>query len=195
MLPSQHILRNRPGEGNAPPLKVKFHEIYHVKYWSPHDLLGAFLSRIPAPPAATWDNFWVPLLYVYGRWAALLGSEEKVKDQNGQFVKDEKGKIQTIGAGPAPFMTSCAWINAGNANIAPRFILGCSIAGYAGRNDGAAGAAWFKHFQQTRFDLLHNVPIVPYNFDSSPHMDYYGKEQGTRFGNCAETYSFSNWMT
>ena len=147
-----------------------------LAYWSPHDLLGLFLSSIPAPYAAQWDNFYVPLLYVYGRWAALLGSSWKVGDT-------------VPGTGPEPFMTQATWYS-GSDN--PRYHLGCSMAGYGkGSWDKQSPDEWRKLVGESRYELLEFVNKGKYHLDYSPNIHERGPTLGTRFGNCAETYPFA----
>lgn len=140
-----------------------------LAYWSPHHLLGLFLSFTPAPAAAQWDNFYVPLLYVYGRWAALLAPSWKG------------------GTGLEPYMTQATWYNNSDNR---RYHLGCSMAGYSNEGDAYK---WRTDLGMSRFNILNFVDKGRFPFTKSPEVIRKGYI-GTKLGSCAETYPFATFF-
>ena len=180
--PEQHILREL--DRKTKKLKVRPLTINKdlLDYWSPHDLLGLFLSFILRPWAAEWHNYYVPLLYVYGRWAAHLGST-----------------FAGIGSGDPPFMVQVTWHET-IQDVDPdnlRYHLGSSMAGYTRGGKDQDHEEWRKVVGSSRFDIIRFFPIfVPtgiYHFEKSLDRDNMA-DAGTRFGNCAETYPFATFL-
>ena len=195
--PDQHIYRranpawipdrpDRPRRENRPPLppqplatisKFRMRRYLHNNrdYWSPYDLLGLFLSLMGSAPAgATKRNFYLPLTAVYGRWCRQIA-----------------GSLPHNGICDIPFMFQCTWcIPSGNSGQPTRFFLGSSLAGYDWRPE--LTGTWELVLKRARFDLVDGGLLrqAGYDFDNSPVIDQSMTGDGTRFGNCAETYPF-----
>lgn len=140
-------------------MKKKQH--WAVPYWNNYDLLGLFLSSLgPAPANATKESFYLPLVCMYGRWCAQIGSK-------------------------TPFMYSCCFRSRGERD----FFLGASLEGYAwdyeltGRWKPMLQMARFSLVNTERFRLTN------WSFDVSPKRQT-DPVRGARFGNCAETLPF-----
>ncbi|PHH92178.1 hypothetical protein CDD83_8564 [Cordyceps sp. RAO-2017] len=153
-------------------------------YWSAADLLGLFLSAMgPAPEGATLKNFYLPLLALYGRWCHRIAGNRGVD-----------GEWQG-GAGDQPFVFQGTW------NLDSRtFGLGASLAGYIFEPRDDVGD-WDEVLMGARFDLVgnfHNIKDERPTF-AGVSFKWAAKKSislvkdpinGTRFGNCGETYPF-----
>lgn len=149
-------------------------------------MLGAFLSMIgSAPLGADKNRFFLPLTAVYGKWCSKIA---------GNKVKDERK-----GVGKPPSVFQCTWRTRINTDTV--FFLGASLAGFDWRNHEQYGD-WQKTIQTARFKLLWNWKPLQNDTDGygeyerhwsinySPMIDFSGRENATKFGNCAETYPF-----
>ena len=147
-------------------------------YWSPYDLLGLFLSLMgPAPNGATKRNFYLPMTAVYGRWCRQIA-----------------GNTPRNGIRDPPYMFQCTWcIPFDNSGRPTQFFLGSSLAGYDWRS-GLTGT-WEAVLRHARFALVDGPRLrqAGHDFDNSPVIERRG-ENGTKFGNCAETYPFMNLL-
>lgn len=151
---------------------------YNHPIWAGSDLLGLFLSSFgPAPAAATYSNFYVPLLCVFGRWCQVLSQ-----------VAPTPPSVQI------PYMYQVTWLSPTANNPFPPlgdvFFLGASLGGYdlGDLAQDTETGAWLDELRATRYDLVPGPRIlaagfVPNNIDSFP-----GTPVGNRFGNCAEVY-------
>lgn len=157
---------------------------------TPYDLLGLFLSFIgPAPLDATVENFYLPMTYLYGKWCS------KIVSKNAEATR---GNFK--GVGPPPAMYQCTWITFETSQSHPEFFLGASLSGYSTKSviDNAEGIAakravgnlWEQRVQESRYHLVPRPVVEPEypGFDSSVMREK--DDQGTHFGNCAETYPF-----
>jgi len=175
--PAQHIRRKIGDKGKA-QVNALVLTALDFSWWSPHDLLGLFFSCFTAPPAAQWRNFYVPLLYVYGRWAATLGS-------------DWKGQ----GAWDPPHMTQITW-----SMTTRKMFLGCTPGGLPSERAGMTEEDkkevrdWRDRLGRQRFKLIQNFNLGKYNYDLMPNIRLNG-EVGTKLGNCAETYPFATFLS
>jgi hypothetical protein len=184
--PDQHIYRAlNPGWVPPPPaptiskFSVRQHLHQNRGYWSPYDLLGLFLSMMgPAPAAATKRNFYLPLTAVYGRWCRLIASHA----------------VDPNGVGNPPYCFQCTWREEdGRLSV---YSLGASLEGWS--YDPVETGTWKTVVQRARFDLIWNLPGNPlqsasYTFDTSPVISRNGAN-GTKFGNCSETYPYLNLL-
>jgi hypothetical protein len=194
LTPDQHIYRranpawiprrpDRPRRGNRPPLppqplatiskfRVRRHLHNDRDYWSPYDLLGLFLSFMgSAPDGATKRNFYLPMTTVYGRWCSQIA-----------------GSLPCNGICDIPFMFQCTWCIPSDSGQPTWFFLGSSLAGYDWTPE--LTGTWEMALRHARFDLVDRDPLrqAGYDFDNSPTIDQSTVSNGTRFGNCAETY-------
>ncbi|KAF9223280.1 hypothetical protein BS17DRAFT_131870 [Gyrodon lividus] len=132
------------------------------------DLLGVFLSLMgPAPTtgtAPTPKNYFLPLLVVYAKWCTKLAPETN----------------------QCPTVVQVTW-STDNDTLYP--FLGASARGYAHGTEGPP-QQWTSLVQETRHGHLNGILQAPYtNFGTSPGIAE-DAENGTNFGNCAETYPF-----
>jgi hypothetical protein len=110
-----------------------------------------------------------PMTAVYGRWCRQIAGEP------------------SGGVGDLPYMFQCTWcVRSGQPT---RFSLGSTLAGYAWTID--LTGTWKTALRRARFVLVDGAPLrqAGYDFDNSPVIQASG-EEGTTFGNCAETYPF-----
>ncbi|KAH8702292.1 hypothetical protein BGW36DRAFT_405100 [Talaromyces proteolyticus] len=154
-------------------------------FWNPCDLMGLFLSTIGlAPAAANKEQFYVPLLAMFGLWCAKI-SPPVWKDGNSR----NHGNY-------FPAVVQCTWGKAqGVPGARDDFFLGASYSGISLAGPWSPTQYfWDRVVRYERFKL---VPIQSLKFDDSPAR---GNGSGTadvpghRFGNCAETYPFTNMM-
>lgn len=203
LAPDQHIRRqssvfwqeyNENLHPEGYPQESKFipqpYEFLDTSFLTPYDLLGLFLSFIgPAPLDATVENFYLPMTYLYGQWCSIIASKK---------AEETKGKFK--GVGPPPAMYQCTWITFETSKRHPEFFLGASLSGYSTKSviDNAEGIAakravgnlWNQRVQESRYHLVPRTVLEPEysDFDSSVMREK--DDQGTHFGNCAETYPF-----
>lgn len=203
LAPDQHIRRqpspfwqdyNQNLHPDGYPQESKFiprpYEFLDTAFVTPYDLLGLFLSFIgPAPLNATVHNFYVPITFLYGQWCSKIASRN---------AEPTRGNFR--GVGPPPAMYQCTWITFETSERHPEFFLGASLSGYSTKsvvdNDQgvaakrAVGTLWERRVQESRYHLVPRTVVEPeyLNFDSSVMREK--DDQGTRFGNCAETYPF-----
>lgn len=183
--PPQSIRRNlnaawAPNFPDSPTFS-KFFANPYVDYnhpiWAGSDLLGLFLSSFgPAPAAATYSNFYVPLLCVFGRWCQVLSQ-----------VTPEPPTVQI------PFMYQVTWLSPTANNASPAadvFFLGASLGGYdlGDQVQGTETGAWLDELRATRYNLVPGARIRAANFVSDDISSFPGAPVGNRFGNCAEVY-------
>lgn len=161
--------------------------VVEVDYWSPYDLLGYFLSLLgPAPSNANRNNYFLPLTAVYARWSSKIA---------GHLENDVSG---THGAGDWPFMFNCTWYNETRPKMAGKYFgLGASLAGSQWLVN-EVGRAWRGRVGQRRFQLFLKQP--PQLVREGDWAAQNAPEQtdpdgnGTAWGNCAETYPFTEQL-
>ncbi|KAK4676289.1 hypothetical protein QC764_511190 [Podospora pseudoanserina] len=178
------------------------------------DLLGLFLSKLGiAPPHATVENFYIPILALYARWAGVMlegGSTPLSQEDIEEFEPDPDFPTARVVVrsdkqkSSQPNMYQITWTEADKASGEPNlFSLGASLGGYYGslgtRNFGGL-------LRKARWDICDRdkgiVNIVA-------HWDFtgYSKTMGWkwaktggsidtfRYGNCAETYTFLHMLS
>ncbi|OJJ87730.1 uncharacterized protein ASPGLDRAFT_79482 [Aspergillus glaucus CBS 516.65] len=172
--PAQHIRRRiNPDWKEKSKTISKFHVDHHeqgaggfeqatdpkaraLKYWSPYDLLGLFLSRLDyAPVAANEDNFFLPLTAVYGKWCSNIAGNTSTG-------------IKLKGVGDPPFMFQCTWVT--HRGDKKQFFLGASLAGYEWAKESTG--TWESELKLARFNLVRDLLTSTENgfkwtFDSS----------------------------
>lgn len=167
-----------------------------LEFWSPHDLLGLFLSLMgPAPAGANKRNYFLPLTAVYGRWCA------KIAGRGARGFEPTSGRI-VQGVSDPPTVFQCTW-EGNEKRLDQRFFLGASLAGY-NWNLNETGQ-WENTLKMGRYNVLkERASLEPeYSFERSPNriklippekpggpVEYGIDPTGTRFGNCGETYPF-----
>lgn len=159
-------------------------------YLTPYDLLGLFLSLSgPAPHSATDQNFFLPMTHLYAQWCKKVASDKAEHIAGFQGVARPLSKYQ------------CTWLVHLENNNPAEYFLGASISGYitkkpkgktrASNARKAVGLRWELMIQECRYQLLPPDKLLPKydTIDASP-MREDDPTNGTRFGNCAETYPF-----
>lgn len=199
------------------------HDARRNFYFLLPDLLGLFFSKLGiAPPLATAQNFYIPIVALYARWVGvLLGGESTnlSEDDIAKFEPDpafepKDGTTPKIAVlanknkSEQPNMYQITWMEPTVASGLPAvFSLGASIGGFHGqlgkRNFGGL-------FRKARWDIcdrdkeLANM-VANWKWPTSKQkiiktMEWkWAKDGGSltthRYGNCGETYTFLHMLS
>ncbi|KAJ5100721.1 hypothetical protein N7456_006773 [Penicillium angulare] len=170
LTPDQTIKRraNPMWDPNSPSKTSKFllcpflHK--DIPFYGLFDILGLFLSSIGnAPRRATAQNFYLPLVALYGQWCKTINPDRS-----------------------APTMYNCTWIKSGPDQ--GKFFLGASFKGYA--SGVLSTGEWAEVLQEARFSLVNDSRLVSSGWTMKFCPVNIPNPTGGRYGNCAETYPF-----
>lgn len=144
----------------------------------------------PAPHGATEQIFFLSMTYLYSQWCQKIASTKAEGVDNFQ------------GVARPPAMYQCTWLVHLTTNNPPEYFFVASLSGYSTKNPKgkvnatasrqAVGVRWEDFVQESGYRVLPRAILLPSygTVDMSPRREMH--QEGTRFGNCAETYSFVN---
>lgn len=197
---------------------VKDDDVRRNFYFLLPDLLGLFLSNLGIPPPqATLQNFYIPILALYGRWTGVMlegNSTALSKEQVEEYEADpdfpdvEAVVLPGNQKSQQPNMYQITWTTPEDGTGEPHlFSLGASIGGYY----GCLSTRYFGGLvRKARWDVcdrdkkLENI-VATFKWPKSMIVKEktikweWEKDKGSiekyRYGNCAETYTFLHMLS